>query len=633
VEGLNQVGMYWIKPGIETDIAYAACFLLVALLILLVRNRKKSAKVTYLSYARSERPAAKPVRRKEPARSIRRETTPAQNAGRITGSGLEFAPRERATSKAPDNVAIRLAAPHDLSVRHNLNEVKMNSPSFPFESLDPIAMAQISTFASPDRASTTQDSILALPALPPGPALAEVEVAAAPAIEAAPSPTTSPAQEVAVEAPVAIATQAEAEPTSSAVAGVVDEPQILPANAVVQLPGPANLLSFYGLRQQPFDVTPDPAYLYFTPSRREALASLKQGIEHFRGFMMLIAEPGMGKTTLLNKLMEEVSDSARVVFLFQTQCTSQELLCYILNELQVDHTGMDIVAMHRALNQALLEEMLRGRRFVLIVDEAQNLQEPVLETVRLLSDFETTHSKLIQIVLAGQPQLADTLMRDSLVQLRQRIAVLSNLTQLTAEETAEYVQHRLRAAGWSGSQLFTSEALAQIAESSEGVPRRINNLCFNSLLAAFDRGLEMIDADIVKEVAGRLNLVSLVRRPQAAAAPPPPAATEERATAADLARELMAALAPKAKPDAELKPAQTSEKKPAAVLTGMLTEKVRSQGWKKEHEYRILVSLSRDTAAGVSVAERYYCASLYVDEAQCAALQANKPVRIKIEQD
>ncbi len=149
--------------------------------------------------------------------------------------------------------------------------------------------------------------------------------------------------------------------------------------------------------------------------------------------MMLVAEPGMGKTTLLNKLMEELTDSARVVFLFQTQCSSRELLCFILNELEVDHTGMDVVAMHRALNQALLEEMLRGRRFVLIVDEAQNLQEPVLETIRLLSDFETTHSKLIQIVLAGQPQIAETLMAPSLVQLRQRIAALANLKSLTPD--------------------------------------------------------------------------------------------------------------------------------------------------------------------------------------------------------
>jgi general secretion pathway protein A len=175
--------------------------------------------------------------------------------------------------------------------------------------------------------------------------------------------------------------------------------------------------------------------------------------------------------------------------------------------------------MHRALNQALLEEMLRGRRFVLIVDEAQNLQEPVLETIRLLSDFETTHSKLIQIILAGQPQLAETLMKPSLVQLRQRISVLSSLKVLSATQTVEYIGHRLRASGWSGGNpLLTREALAAIAESSEGIPRRINNLCFNALLEGFHRGLEIISADIVKVVAEKLNLEALVRRPQMDAA-------------------------------------------------------------------------------------------------------------------
>ena len=287
---------------------------------------------------------------------------------------------------------------------------------------------------------------------------------------------------------------------------------MIPAEAICEKAAATDVLSFYELPQQPFDVTPDPAYLYFSPSHREALTSLKEGIENFRGFMMLVAEPGMGKTTLLNKLMEELSDTARVVFLFQTQCSSRELLCYILNELEVDHAGMDAVAMHRALNQALLEEMLRGRRFVLIVDEAQNLQEPVLETIRLLSDFETTHSKLIQIVLAGQPQLAQTLMKDNLVQLRQRIAVLANLQALTPAETAAYIEHRLRASGWNDKIIFSSDALDQIAESSGGVPRRINNLCFNALLEAFRRKLEFVDADIVRTVAEKLNVESLLRQ-------------------------------------------------------------------------------------------------------------------------
>ena len=324
---------------------------------------------------------------------------------------------------------------------------------------------------------------------------------------------------------------------------IVTDSQAPPVVTKCEKRNAKDVLAFYKLTQQPFDVTPDPAYLYFTPSHSEALASIKEGIEHFRGFMVLVAEPGMGKTTLLNKLMDELSDSAQVVFLFQTQCNSRELLCFILNELEVDHAGMDVVAMHRALNQALLEEMLRGRRFVLIVDEAQNLQEPVLETIRLLSDFETTHSKLIQIVLAGQPQLAETLLKPRLVQLRQRISVLSSLKLLSAAQTAEYVDHRLRASGWSGDPLFTKQACTAIAESSGGIPRRINNLCFNALLEGFHRGLEVIGANIVKEVAEKLNLESLVRRPPIDATPLQSSApAAETISPSQFARVLAAAL-------------------------------------------------------------------------------------------
>ena len=271
-------------------------------------------------------------------------------------------------------------------------------------------------------------------------------------------------------------------------------------------PAAARLLRFFGLRQQPFDVTPDPAFLYSSPSHREALASLSQGIEHFRGFMMLIAEPGMGKTMLLNKLMEELGDSARVVFLFQTQYNSGQLLSFILDELEVDHAGMDAVAMHRVLNQVLLEEMLRGQRFVLIVDEAQNLQPQVLETIRLLSDFETTHSKLIQIVLAGQPQLADTLANPGLGQLRQRIGTVSHLKKLSATETTEYIGHRMRAAGWTAGLPFTRDAQTLISEWSKGVPRTINNLCFNALLQAFQCEEQIVDANMVRKAIEKMNL-------------------------------------------------------------------------------------------------------------------------------
>src|SRR5258708_22164979 len=246
-----------------------------------------------------------------------------------------------------------------------------------------------------------------------------------------------------------------------------------------------SLLEFYGLNQQPFDVTPDPAYLYRSRVHREEYTPISQGVENLRGFVALVAEPGMGKTTLLHKLMEELSDSARVVFLFQTQCNSSELLRHLLTELGVEHDGTDIVAMHKVLNQALFEEMLQGRRFVLIVDEAQNLQDAVLETIRLLSNYETTHSKLIQIVLAGQPQLVDTLMRPGLLQLRQRIAAVANLEPLDASETAEYIEHRLPAAGSNNIPSFNRDALIMIAKRSQGIPRSINNTCFNAMLAGY----------------------------------------------------------------------------------------------------------------------------------------------------
>src|SRR5437879_5913803 len=168
------------------------------------------------------------------------------------------------------------------------------------------------------------------------------------------------------------------------------------------------LLDFYGLREQPFGMTPDPAYLYASRTHGEALAPLSFGIQDNRGFLALIAEPGMGKTTLLYQLLEELRDSARTVFLFQTQSDSLVLYQYILNDLNIDARGMGLVEMHNKLNEVLFETMFARKRFVLVVDEAQNLDDSVLETVRMLSNCETNHTKLLQIVLAGQPRLAPT---------------------------------------------------------------------------------------------------------------------------------------------------------------------------------------------------------------------------------
>lgn len=273
-------------------------------------------------------------------------------------------------------------------------------------------------------------------------------------------------------------------------------------------------LEFYGLREQPFGVTPDPRFLYLSPAHREALASLFYGIDADRGFLALIAKPGMGKTTLLFQLLQQFRYRARTAFVFQTQCTSREFMRFLLLELGCELNGdQDLVSMHEMFNRCLLQEAHAGRRVIVVVDEAQNLDASVLETVRLLSDFETPQAKLLQIVLSGQPELADKLARPSLRQLRQRVSMLSTLAPLSTEEVARYINHRLSAAGYSGAPLFSVPAAALIADLSEGIPRNINNICFNSLSLGCSLRQKNIDADIVKEVAADFDLGDLRSEP------------------------------------------------------------------------------------------------------------------------
>ena len=268
-------------------------------------------------------------------------------------------------------------------------------------------------------------------------------------------------------------------------------------------------LEYYGLREQPFGVTPDPRFLYFGATHREALASLFYGIESGCGFLALIAPPGMGKTTLLFHLLEKLRGSAQTVFLFQTQCGSREMFRHLLNDLGIDSTDQDLATMHESLNNVLLSNARKGRRVVLVIDESQNLRESVLETVRLLSDFETPQAKLLQIILAGQPQLADKLAHPSLTQLRQRISVISRLQPFTRVETMVYIEYRLCRAGYSGPPLFSYAAADMIASGSKGIPRIINNLCFNALTLGFAKRQKQIDADTVREVLADLDLDGL----------------------------------------------------------------------------------------------------------------------------
>jgi type II secretory pathway predicted ATPase ExeA len=284
-------------------------------------------------------------------------------------------------------------------------------------------------------------------------------------------------------------------------------------------------LDFYQLKEQPFGVTPDPHFLYLGASHREALASLSYGVKTGRGLLALIAPPGMGKTTLLFRLLEHLRGTARTAFLFQTQCDSSGLLRYLLADLGVNACGNDFVTMHEQLNEQLLREARVGRRFVLVIDEAQNLNDSVLETARLLTDFETPREKLLQIVFAGQPQLAEKLEQPELAQLRQRIAILGRLEPFGNTEISQYIDHRLRVAGYDAAPLFTPAAIARIAASSEGIPRNINNLCFNALSLGCALRRKQIDADLVGEAVSDLDMSSLAaerrRELQEAASPVP----------------------------------------------------------------------------------------------------------------
>src|SRR5689334_22079333 len=268
-------------------------------------------------------------------------------------------------------------------------------------------------------------------------------------------------------------------------------------------------LDHFGLREQPFGVTPDPHFLYFSRSHLEALASLVYGIETQRGFMTLIAKPGMGKTTLLFHLLEHFRGSARTAFLFQAHSDSREFLRSLFADLGVNDQDDDLGRMQRKLNEVLIREVRAGKRVVVVIDEAQTLEDSVLEAVRMLSNFEIPGTKLMQILLAGQPQLADKLASRNLDQLRQRISILSRFTQFSASETANYVSHRLQVAGYQGPTLFTADALAIIHSRSEGIPRNINNLCFHGLTLGFANGQKTIGASILNEVLEDLDMEML----------------------------------------------------------------------------------------------------------------------------
>lgn len=268
-------------------------------------------------------------------------------------------------------------------------------------------------------------------------------------------------------------------------------------------------LEFYGLSEQPFGVTPDPRFLYMGPAQQEAFASLLYGVEMGRGFMALIARPGLGKTTILMKLLERLQASTRTAFLFQAYSTSEEFLRSLLADLEIQSASHDLGEMQQQLGDALLEEAHSGKRIVVAVDEAQNLDDQVLETVRMLSNFETPQFKLLQVILVGQPQLADKLASPQLEQLRQRVSIITHFPPFGDHDIPKYIDHRMRTAGYRGGRLFTPAALDLIVEQSRGIPRNVNNLCFQALSLGYAKNRKIIDEAIMREVIADLNLETL----------------------------------------------------------------------------------------------------------------------------
>ena len=258
--------------------------------------------------------------------------------------------------------------------------------------------------------------------------------------------------------------------------------------------------------ENPFGVTPNPRYLYHSKTHAETRASLIIGIECGVGFQALIAPPGMGKTTILFDVLQRFKNVARTAFLFQIHGDSCDFLRYLISELGGEAHDSDVAHMQDTINELLIRERRAGRRTIVVIDEAQMLNTSVLETVRLLSNFETTAEKLIQIILAGQPKLAQRLANPEMAQLHQRISMLTTLVPFGLEDTKNYIEHRLMIAGYKGPPLFTAAAVRLIWESSGGVPREINTLCFNALLLARAAEQKQVHPAILNEVVADLDL-------------------------------------------------------------------------------------------------------------------------------
>ncbi|MGA2469034.1 MAG: AAA family ATPase [Thermodesulfobacteriota bacterium] len=261
---------------------------------------------------------------------------------------------------------------------------------------------------------------------------------------------------------------------------------------------------YYGLREKPFVLTPDPQFLYMSDSHRTAIDSLYYGIEQREGFIVITGDIGTGKTTICRALLERLDKNVKTAVIFNSFLSEEELLESILLDFGFSSKGRTKKERIDALNKLLIYLLSHGKKAVLIIDEAQNLSIPVLEQIRMLSNLETEKEKMIQIILFGQLELEQKLRSDELKQLNQRIAVRHHLLPLTRTETESYIYQRLMVAGSQGSITFSKSALNEIHKFSKGTPRLINLLCDRALLGGFVEQTYHIDKGILKKAKDSL---------------------------------------------------------------------------------------------------------------------------------
>ena len=264
-------------------------------------------------------------------------------------------------------------------------------------------------------------------------------------------------------------------------------------------------LDFYGFDRDPFGVTPDPDFLYMTPGHKEALAQLLYAIQEKKGFILVTAEVGMGKTTLLEALRQELDSNTAVAYVSNSLLPFPAILEYMLEEFEIEKPGESAAQRLVVLQNFLIERHGAGQNTVLILDEAQNLYPQTLEQIRLLSNFETTKEKILQIVLVGQPELLARLEMPELRQLKQRISIMCTIPPMSRSATRNYIRTRLRMAGARDLGIFTEASVEHIVEYAGGIPRIVNTVCDHCLLIGYADQTRRIDRGIVEQAIGYLE--------------------------------------------------------------------------------------------------------------------------------